>query len=78
MTEQIHKALAILRRRQLEARTGLARSTIYDRLNPKSPRYDPTFPRPVKLGGNAIGFIESEVDFWIAQQILGREDAHAN
>ncbi|WP_277619419.1 hypothetical protein [Aeromonas hydrophila] len=24
----------------------MSRSTFYDWLNPKSPRYDPTFPRP--------------------------------
>jgi prophage regulatory protein len=66
-------ALVILRRRQLEGRTGLSRSTIYDRLDPKSPRYDPLFPRPIKLGGSAIGFVESEVDAWIAIQIKERD-----
>lgn len=44
------KEIRILRRKQLEDRTGLSRSTIYARLNPKSPNYDPTFPRPIELG----------------------------
>lgn len=72
MTAQIQTALTILRRRQVEARTGLSRSSIYARLrhNPKRPGdYDPTFPRPVSIGAKAIGFIESEVEAWIAAQV---------
>ena len=46
-------------------RTGKKRSTIYDTLNPKSRRYDATFPKPVKLGARSIGFYESEVQAWI-------------
>ncbi|GEM_PF-1204421 len=50
MAAQIQNALTILRRKQVEARTGLSRSTIYAKLrrNPKRPSdYDPTFPKPV-------------------------------
>jgi prophage regulatory protein len=72
MSNSIH-ATTILRRYQVEARTGLSRSTIYDRINQKSPRHDPLFPRPIKLGGSAIGFIESEVEAWIANQVDKRE-----
>lgn len=46
-------------------RTGKKRSTIYDALNPKSPRYDPSFPKPFKLGSRAIGFYEAEINKWI-------------
>ena len=62
----------ILRRRQVEARTGLSRSTIYARLtrNPERPGdYDPTFPRPVKIGAKATGWIEAEIDAWLSAQI---------
>lgn len=47
MAAQIQSALTILRRKQVEARTGLSRSSIYARLrqNPKRPGdYDSTFP----------------------------------
>jgi Prophage CP4-57 regulatory protein (AlpA). len=39
MAAQIQSALTILRRKQVEARTGLSRSSIYARLrqNPKRP-----------------------------------------
>lgn len=72
MAAPIHNALTILRRKQVEARTGLSRSSIYARLrhNPKRPGdYDPTFPKPVSIGAKAIGFIESEIEAWIAAQI---------
>jgi prophage regulatory protein len=72
MAAQLQTALTILRRKQVEARTGLSRSSIYARLrhNPKRPGdYDPTFPKPVSVGAKAVGWIESEVEAWIAAQI---------
>jgi prophage regulatory protein len=62
--------LKILRRRQVQERVGLSRSTIYAKLNSKQPdNYDATFPKPVSLGAKAVGWIESEIDAWIATQI---------
>lgn len=50
---------------ELKNQTGKSRSAIYDALNPKSPRHDPTFPKPIKLGARSIGWIESEVQDWL-------------
>ncbi len=69
MAKQADTAPTILRRKQLESRLGLSRSTIYDRINPKSERYDPDFPKPIKLGARAIGFIESEVNTYLADLV---------
>jgi prophage regulatory protein len=55
----------IIRLPEVINRTGKKRSTIYDALNEKSPRYDPTFPCPVRIGARSIGFYESEVQVWI-------------
>jgi prophage regulatory protein len=69
---QDHNTITILRRKQVEARTGLSRSAIYGKLrrNPKRPsEYDPTFPRPVSLGARAVGWIESELEAWLAAQV---------
>ncbi len=63
MAAQIQSALTILRRKQVEARTGLSRSTIYDRIKAG------TFPAPISLGEKAVGWIESEVDAWLAARI---------
>ncbi|WP_077728232.1 AlpA family transcriptional regulator [Methylocaldum sp. 14B] len=67
--------LTIIKRREVETRTTLSRSTVYAKLDPKSPYYDPTFPKPVPLGGRAVGWVESEIDGWIAAQIARRDAA---
>lgn len=75
MAAQIQSALTILRRKQVEARTGLSRSAIYAKMakNPKRPGdYDPTFPRPVSLGGKSVGWLEHEIDAWLASRIAQR------
>lgn len=79
MAEQITDALRIMRRNKLEERTGLSRSTIYARINPKSPSYDPAFPRPIELGQGMknppVGWIESEVDTWLQVQVQKSRNA---
>jgi prophage regulatory protein len=62
MVAQIHNAL-ILRRRQVEERTGLSRSTIYAGIAVGA------FPAPIKLGARAVGWLSSEVDGWISDQV---------
>jgi prophage regulatory protein len=53
----------ILRLPGVKARTGLSRSTIYLRVS------EGRFPKPVSLGGRAVGWIEAEVDDWLNQKI---------
>ncbi|MGX2042252.1 helix-turn-helix transcriptional regulator [Methylocaldum sp. MU1018] len=72
MAAQTQSPLTILRRKQVEARTGLSRSSIYARMrhNPKRPGdYDPTFPKPISVGAKAVGWIEAEIDAWLAAQV---------
>lgn len=59
---------ATLRLKQVVERTGLSKSNIYDRLNPKSPRYDPTFPRQFKLGMSAVGWLKSDIEAWLVSR----------
>ena len=62
------QTVKILRMRAVAAKLGIARSTIYDWLNAKSPRHDPAFPKPYPLGKQSVGWLESEVDEWILQR----------
>lgn len=55
----------VLRLKQVLDRVGLSRSTIYDRMNPASPRYDDSFPKPMKIGSSAVGWLESSINKWI-------------
>lgn len=79
MAEQITAPLRILRRKQLEEKIGLSRSSIYARMDPKSPHYDPTFPKPVALGTGMknppIGWLESEADRWLTDRIASSRQA---
>ncbi|ATN10431.1 AlpA family transcriptional regulator [Pseudomonas sp. FDAARGOS_380] len=63
-------AAKILRIKHVEERVGLSRSAIYDRLNPKSPRYDECFPRPFKIGLSAVGWLESSIELWIRSRAV--------
>lgn len=51
--------------------TGISRSSIYDRINPRSQRYDPQFPKPIKFG-HLTRWHLSEVDSWIQSKIANR------
>lgn len=64
--------VVILRRKQVEARMSLSRSAIYDRLDVHSPRYDPSFPKQMKLGRFSVGWSEAEVDAWLTKQADSR------
>lgn len=64
--------VVILRLSDVKARTGLSRSTIYARIAQCS------FPVPVSLGGKAVGWIESEVNDWLAKRIEESRERRAN
>lgn len=66
------KQLQVLRFSEMMVKTGLSRSAIYDRIDKNSPRYDPQFPVPIRLGNVntiSVGFIKHEVDVWIEIQM---------
>lgn len=63
MNDANQARLSILRRKQVQARTGLSRSTIYAFIKAGA------FPKPVPLGPRAVGWIESEVSDWIAERL---------
>jgi len=53
----------ILRLPAVKHRTGLSRSSIYLQIAKG------TFPSPVSLGARAVGWVEVELDGWIARKI---------
>jgi len=54
---------SILRLPAVKARTGLSRSTIYLRVG------QGTFPMPISLGARAVGWIEREIEEYVAKLI---------
>ena len=63
MAAKLQESLVILRRKQVEARTGLSRSSIYAAIKTG------TFPAPVSLGEKSVGWLEHEITAWIAARI---------
>ena len=61
MTDSIHTT--ILRLKHVKARTGLSRSTIYQRIKEGS------FPAQVSLGPRAVGWLETDIGAWIEHQV---------
>jgi prophage regulatory protein len=53
----------ILRLPEVKKSTGLSRSTIYARIT------QGTFPKPVSLGGRAVGWLEAEIQEWLQRRI---------
>lgn len=49
----------LLRRAEVESKTGLSRSTIYDWMKRGE------FPQPVKLGARIVAWRESDIAAWL-------------
>jgi len=71
MQQKIQHEPAILRRPQVEQRTGLSRSTLYQYIK------DGNFPKPVRLGLRAVGWLESDIGDWIAARVKGARQGNA-
>lgn len=63
MTVAVHSPQVILRRTQVQARTGISRSGIYQKMA------DGEFPQSISLGPRAVGWLESSIDKWIQSRI---------
>jgi prophage regulatory protein len=55
--------MKFLRRREVENKTGLSRSTIYANMALG------TFPKAVKIGHRAVAWLETEIDDWMLSRM---------
>ncbi|WP_060857829.1 helix-turn-helix transcriptional regulator [Caballeronia sordidicola] len=60
------EALRMLRRKQVEERTGLSRSTIYRRMRAG------TFPQAVPLGGRLVGWRAADIEQFLENPVRYR------
>ncbi|HDX8332709.1 TPA: AlpA family phage regulatory protein [Raoultella ornithinolytica CD1_MRS_4] len=65
ISEQKAHPLRILRMAELTVILGISRSSIYEKLNPKSRYYDADFPKPIRLGTASVGWLSTSVDEWL-------------
>jgi prophage regulatory protein len=61
----------LLRRRDVEQKTGKSRAAIYADIRAG------TFPQPIPIGLNSVAWLEAEVDRWIADRLAERNEARA-
>jgi len=61
------KTIVLLRRKEVERRTGLSRSGIYALMDKGE------FPRPVKLGPRSVAWPEHEIQEWNGNRIRERD-----
>ena len=63
MQQKNHREPTILRRPQVQQRTGLSRSTLYQYIK------DGEFPKSIALGPRSVGWLESDIIDWIAERV---------
>jgi prophage regulatory protein len=71
MTKQFPDDIIILRRPQVERKTGLSRSAIYQKVHKGN------FPKPINLGERSVGWIESEINAWLCECAANRDQNSA-
>jgi prophage regulatory protein len=63
--------MRLIKRPEVEARTGLRHSSIYLKIQSGD------FPSPVRTGAKGVAWVESEVDQWIERRIASRDEKAA-
>lgn len=69
MAEQQRTGHTIWRRKRVQEETGKSRSGIYLDISQR------LFPKPVRLGSRAVGWLATEVDAMNAARVAGCSDA---
>jgi len=62
-----HKSISSTQAMRLDsvcAYVGLSRSSIYNKISETSPYFDPSFPKPYKLGAAAIAWDRTQLEAW--------------
>lgn len=59
MTTTEHRSASVI----LRLNQVMARSTLYERIK------DGAFPAQISLGARAVGWLESDIEAWIARQV---------
>jgi prophage regulatory protein len=62
-------ASEILRLPDVRKRTGLSRSSIYIKVS------EGRFPRPIRIGDRAVGWISAEIEAWQSARVAERDQA---
>lgn len=62
----------LIRRKEVQAKTGLGASSIYAEMAKGK------FPKPIHISERRVAWIESDIDGWIVERIVGHQVATAS
>lgn len=54
---------SVIRLPAVKSRCGISRSNIYQQIN------QGTFPKPIRLGERAVGWLSSDIDDWLSRKV---------
>jgi prophage regulatory protein len=66
------RCYACLRRPAVEAKAGISKTNLYSQIA------NGTFPAPIKLGPKAVGWLETDIDEWIAGRVRVSREERSN
>ena len=69
--EQKIENLRLIRRKEVQAKTGLGASSIYAMMQ------QGTFPKAVNISERRVAWIESDIDKWIAERVANHRATSA-
>lgn len=72
MNHELIPQYNVLRISGMTKKTGMSRSAIYYKLDLGGKYYDASFPKPIHVGASTVGWIEAEVDGWLASRAQAR------
>lgn len=64
--------MSLIKIKSVSEQIGLARASIYLRLDKSSKYFDPTFPKAVKIGQRSVAWVQEEIDSWVESRISER------
>ncbi|WP_244128901.1 helix-turn-helix transcriptional regulator [Burkholderia gladioli] len=64
--DSLTERVVFLRRKSVEQRTGLSRSSIYAAVAKNE------FPKPVSISAKSVAWVEAEVAAWMREKIIQR------
>lgn len=69
----ITSPLRLIRKSDVLEKLQISKSTLHAKLDPRSPYYDPSFPRPIYLNGSRMPlWSEQAVDEWLNELFDGQ------
>lgn len=74
MNDNTHNYLSprVIKLQDVLELVSISKATHFAKLDEKSKSYDPTYPKPIKVGARAVRYVEQEIFDWLAARMEAR------